>query len=78
MARKLGKKPSKRRLKSLEDTRRFVSAIINALNRDDLELNKAKGLGYLCQILAKVIEGDSIESRVAALEEALKNRETQQ
>jgi len=78
MARKLEKKPSKRRLKSLEDTRRFLSDIINALNRDDLELNKAKGLGYLCQILAKVIEGDSIESRVAALEEALKNRETQQ
>lgn len=69
------KKPSTRRLKNLSDARRFLADIVNQLNRDDIDPNKAAKLGYLLQILAKIIMGDDLERRVLALEDALKNQE---
>jgi hypothetical protein len=65
-------KPIKRRLKTLGDARRFLADVTNQLNRDEIAPDKASKLGYLIQILAKIIQGDDLERRVAALEEALK------
>jgi len=65
------KKPSKRRLKTMDDVRRFLADTVNQLNRDEIEANKASKLGYLCQILARVIEGSDLETRVAELEQAI-------
>ena len=65
-------KPIKRRLKSMDDIRRFVADTVNRLNRDEIEANKASKLGYLCQILARVIEGSDLEGRVAEVEKAIK------
>ena len=74
---KKDKKPIKRRLKTLGDARRFLADITNQLNRDDIDPNKAAKLGYLLQILAKIIMGDDLERRVLALEEALRETKEQ-
>ena len=73
---KKDKKPIKRRLKTLGDARRFLADITNQLNRDEIDPNKASKLGYLLQILAKIIMGDDLERRVVVLEESL--RETKE
>ena len=65
------KKPSKRRLKSMEDVRRFLADTVNKLNRDEIEPGKASKLGYLLQIMARVIEGSNLEQRVTELEKTL-------
>jgi hypothetical protein len=65
------KKPSTRRLKSMEDVRRFLADVINQTNRDEIDPAKASKLGYLCQIIARVIEGGEIEKRVSELEKQL-------
>jgi len=65
------RKPVKRRLKNLGDVRRFLADTVNRLNRDDLDVQVAGKLGYLLSILSRVIMDDSLEQRVAALEEKL-------
>jgi len=65
-------KPGKRRLKTLSDVRRFLSDVTNALNRGEMDATKAGKLGYLVQILAKIIQGDDLERRVLSIEEALR------
>ena len=69
----MGKKklPSKRRLKTMDDVRRFLAYVVNQLNRDEMESAKASKLGYLCQILARVIESNDLEARVSVLEKAM-------
>ena len=74
MGGKKQKKPSTRRLKNLSDARKFLADIINKLNRDEIDPNKAGKLGFLLQILAKIIMGDELESRVIALEAAVKSQ----
>ena len=65
------KKPNKRRLKTMEDVRRLLADTVNKLNRDEIEINKASKLGYLLQIMARVIEGSDLEKRVTKLEKTL-------
>ena len=61
----------KRRLKNLEDVRRFLADVINRLNRDEIDPAKASKLGYLCQIVARIIEGGDLEKRIAELERSI-------
>ena len=68
------KKVRTRRLKTMEDVRRFLADTINRLNKDDIDPGKASKLGYLCQILTRVIEGSDLEKRVAEIEKAVKER----
>ncbi|MFA7426028.1 MAG: hypothetical protein WCZ16_13290 [Desulfosarcinaceae bacterium] len=63
--------PCRRRLKTLSDARRFLADLINQLNRNEIDEGKARSLGYLLQILSKVIEGDALEARVTALEKQI-------
>ena len=65
------KKPNKRRLKTMEDVRRLLADTVNKLNRDEIECNKASKLGYLLQIMARVIEGSDLEKRITELEKTL-------
>ena len=62
-----------RRLKNLPDVRRFLADVTNRLNRDEIDYNKASKLGYLLQILFRVIEGSDIEKRLSALEKIVKS-----
>ncbi len=72
----MGKKKiiRKRRLKTMEDLRRFLADTVNRLNKDELEASKASKLGYLCQILARIIEGGDLEKRIASLEKAIEEK----
>ena len=69
------KKVRQRRLKSMEDVRRFLADTINRLNRDELDTNKASKLGYLCQVLARVVEGSSLDRRVSEIEKIVKEKD---
>ncbi len=68
------KKLSTRRLKKMEDVRRFLADTVNRLNKDEIKPDKASKLGYLCQILARVIETNDLEKRVEALENELRSK----
>lgn len=61
----------KKRLKSLNDIRQFLSAIINELYQERIDENRAKSFGYLCNILSGIVKDSDIESRLEALEEKL-------
>ena len=63
-----------RRLKSMVDLRRFLADVTNRLNRDEIDPAKAGKLGYLCQILARIIESGDIEKRLTHIEETIKNQ----
>jgi len=58
-----------KRLNTLNDVRRFLSAVTNDLNDDKITESKAKALGYLCSILQQIIQNSDLENRVAKLEE---------
>lgn len=57
-----------RRLKTLEDIRRYLANLINRTEHGKVEPGLAGKLGYLANSLAKVIEGNDIEKRIEELE----------
>ena len=60
---------SRKRLKSIEDVRRYLSNLINRVESGDVEASKAGRLGYLASILKSCIESGDIEKRLEELEE---------
>jgi hypothetical protein len=62
----------RRRLKTLEDLRRYITSVINRLEGGDLDPNVAGRIGYLCNVLKSVMEGGELEKRVVALERQVK------
>ena len=69
----MSKKPIKRRLKNMSDVRMFLADITNRLNQRDIDAMTAGKLGYLLQILSRVIVDDDLEKRVKSLEEQWAN-----
>ena len=67
------KKPYKRRLNSMSDVRMFLADVANRLNRGDIDPMVAGKLGYLLQILSRVIMDDDIALRVKNLEEKIES-----
>jgi hypothetical protein len=59
-------------LKSLSDLRRFVGKIANELYSDEIDVNKAKALGYLTNVLKDIITDEDLEQRLEAMERVLK------
>jgi len=57
-----------RRFQSLTDIRRYLASVINRLESGQLDASVAGKLGFLSNILARVIEGSSLEERVSNLE----------
>lgn len=65
--------PSEFRLKTAQDVLDLLQEQINAV-REDKEagtLEKARTIGYLAGIALKAVEVANLESRIAALEEAI-------
>lgn len=62
------RKPYKRRLKSMNDVRIFLADLLNRANRDEVDIAKASKLAYICQVLARIIEGGELEQRLTELE----------
>lgn len=61
----------RRRLKSMEDARRFIASVIQGLENDEIDTRKAGRLGYLAGILITAIRDSTLEERIAKLEEQL-------
>jgi hypothetical protein len=62
---------TRRRLKSLEDVRRYLANLINRTEAGEVEPGTAGKLGYLASILTRVIEGSDVERRLDILESKL-------
>ena len=63
--------PTQRRLKSASDLRRFLANVICRVEKGEIEESLAGKLGYLSNILYRVIEGTETERRICRLEEKL-------
>jgi hypothetical protein len=62
----------RRRLKTLEDVRRYLANLICRTEEGRVEAAVAGKLGYLVNSLARIIEGGLLEQRVDALERQVK------
>lgn len=62
---------TRRRLKSIEDIRRYLANLINRAENAAIDPNLASKLGYLAINLAKIIENSTLEKRIEAIEKQL-------
>ncbi len=60
--------PKRRRLKTMQDIRRYLANLINRAEAGEVEPSLASKLGYLANSLVKVIEGSELENRIKRLE----------
>ena len=60
-----------RRLKTMADVRRYLGSLINRTEAGILEPGVAGRLGFLANILVRVIEGSDLERRLDSLEQKL-------
>ena len=65
---------AKRRLKTMDDLRRFVADLINRMESGLVEPALAGRLGYLANILKGIIERGDLESRIEDLENLMRGR----
>ena len=59
---------ARRRLKTATDLRRYLANLINRVEQGETSPEIASKLGYLSNILLRVIEGSDLEKRIEALE----------
>ncbi|MHA1544607.1 MAG: hypothetical protein ACTSU8_05680 [Alphaproteobacteria bacterium] len=64
----------KRRLKSIEDVRRYMADLINRAEAGEIEDTTASRLANMANILAGLISSSDLEKRLAALEENQKGQ----
>ena len=60
---------AKRRLKTLEDARRYLSHLVNAIEDQSMDPAIGGRLAYIVSILVRVLEKGDLENRLSALEE---------
>ena len=58
-----------KRLQDANDAREFMQAVINAYDKNEIDKDKARTLGYLIKIFIKTYEVAELEERVEKLEE---------
>ena len=63
------KEKPRKRLKTLSDVRRYLSALVNDVRNGEVDPSLGGRLGYLLNILRAVISESDLEARVKALEE---------
>lgn len=57
------------RVNSADGVNRLLQRVINALLDDEISENKARTIGYLCNIILKGLEVGELEERITELEE---------
>lgn len=62
----------RRRLKTMQDLRRYLANLINRTEAGEVDPATAGKLGYLANSLARVIEGGDISKRLDELEATLR------
>jgi len=60
-----------KRLKTMQDVRKFLAFATNEFNLDRMDAAKAKAIAYLCSILHQIIKTGDLESRLDKLEKAM-------
>jgi hypothetical protein len=60
------------KLQTESDVNRFLAKVINMLNRDQIDPNKASRLGYLCNLLISGLRSKDLEERMSKVERILK------
>ena len=58
-----------KRLQTARDSREFMQKVINAYDKNEIDKDKARTLGYLIKIFIKTYEVAELEERVEKLEE---------
>lgn len=61
-------KKYRKRLDSVNNIIKYMANIVHQLDEDVLTIDKAKALGYLCNIMIKSIETCEFETRLEELE----------
>ena len=61
----------KKRLKTLEDCRRYLAGLINRVESEEVEGQTAGKLAYIANILISCIKDSDLEKRIAELEKRL-------
>lgn len=61
-------KARKKRLKTLNDVRKFLSLLINEVRREEVDAATGTKLAYMLNILRAVISEGDLEARISALE----------
>lgn len=62
------------RLNSPSGVNRLLQRVINALLNDEITEERARVIGYLCNILYKGLEVGDLEERLTELEKGLNNK----
>lgn len=62
---------SVRRLKSLEDVRRYLAHLIRSIESKEIDPGVGGKLAYISSILIRAIEGSELEKRVVDLEKSI-------
>jgi len=57
-----------RRLKTLDDLRRYMAGLVTRTEAGAVEATKAGRLAYMISIMSKIIEGADLEKRLDVLE----------
>ena len=65
---------AQRRLKTLEDVRRYLAHLIKSIEADEIDQAKGGRLAYIASILIRAIEGGELERRVVELEKQTTTR----
>lgn len=66
---------AKKRLKTLEDCRRYLASLINRLESEEIESQAAGKLAYITNILISCIKDSDFETRISELEKQISNSE---
>jgi len=65
----------KRRLKSLEDLRRWLADAGNRLESGNIDVTHARTVAYLCSVMSGIIKDSDLEARLEALEKSMEKRQ---
>ncbi len=69
---------AKKRLKSLEDCRRYLAGLINRVENQDMDQQMASKLAYISNILISCIKDSDLEARLSKLEESIGGKRRKQ
>ncbi len=64
----------KRRLKTIEDVRRYLASLINRTEDKTLDPQLSGRLAYISNILLRAVEGSDLEKRIESLEKNLNEK----
>jgi hypothetical protein len=62
---------AKKRLKTIEDVRRYLGSLINRTENGELNAQLSGRLAYISSILLRAVESSDLEKRIEKLEKSM-------